>query len=100
MLLVANPIPLELGPSEATWIKFVEGALKPQLAEREAAWRQVLASSGSPFVDLWPSFFDVVNARVHRPLYSADSHLTEYGREIVGRAVAEELIKLRPWSRR
>lgn len=98
-VIVVNPIPLELGPDENTWGKIVGNSLTPQYLDREQGWRTVLASTGAPTVDLWPAFFAESRSRVHRPIFSTyDAHLTAHGREIVGRAVAAELLRLHPWS--
>ncbi len=99
LLIVANPIPLELGPESDTWTKLLDDALTPQYIEREDAWRTVLATSGAPAVDLWPAFFDDIRSPDHRPIFSTDdAHLSRRGRELVGDAIAAELLRLRPWT--
>jgi hypothetical protein len=98
-VIVVNPVPLELGPDENTWAKIVGNSLTPQYLDREQGWKSVLALTGAPAVDLWPEFFAESRSRVHRPLFSTyDAHLTAFGRELVGKAIAAELIRLHPWS--
>jgi hypothetical protein len=99
LLVVVNPIPSELGPTENTWAKFLNGALPPQYLDREEGWRTVLASAGAPYADLWPAFIEELRSPQHRPIFSTDdAHLTAHGRALVGRAVGAELVRLHPWS--
>ena len=99
LLTVVTPFPTELGPTEATWDKLLGNALVPQHLDREAGWRTLLAASGTPSVDLWPLFFDELRSPAHRPIFSTyDAHFTAYGRELVGNAVAQALLRLHPWT--
>jgi len=99
LLIVANPIPLELGPTEDTWAKLLGDALVPQYLDREDGWRTVLASTDDSAINLWPAFYDELRSPAHRPIFSTDdAHLTDYGRELVGNAIAAELLRLHPWT--
>lgn len=99
LLIVVNPIPLEVGPTENTWAKLLGNALTPQYLDREAGWRTVLESANAPSLDLWPAFFDELRSPEHRPLFSSnDAHLTLHGRELIGSAIATKLLRLHPWT--
>jgi hypothetical protein len=98
LLIVASPIPLELGPTEDTWAKLLGDALVPQDLDREDGWKTVLASTEAPSLDLWPTFFGDLNSPAHRPIFSTeDAHLTQYGRDLIGSAIATELVRVHPW---
>ena len=99
LLIVASPIPLELGPTQDTWAKLLGDALVPQYLDREDGWKTALAATGAPALDLWPAFFDELDSATHRPMFSTeDAHLTQHGRELVGNAMAAELVRLHPWT--
>ena len=101
LLIVASPIPLELGPTEDTWAKLLGDALVPQYLDREDGWETALASTDAPALDLWPAFFDELDSAAHRPMFSTeDAHLTQHGREMIGSAIAAELVRLHPWTAR
>jgi hypothetical protein len=93
LILVAVPTPLEIGPSESTWVKVPQAALTPW--DWGGAWHRVLNNSGVDYVDMWPPFAADIKSPQHQALYgTVDSHLTAHGRSLVASLLAEHLRKI------
>ncbi len=95
LVIVALPTPLEIGPSESTWLKVPQAALTP--IDWGQSWHRILTNSGVDYIDFWPAFAADIKSPQHQARYgTVDAHLTAHGRSLVAAYIVEHLRRFLP----
>jgi hypothetical protein len=103
-LFVAVPLASELGTTEAAAAQIVPNAGLPadDVVLPDGTLEQLatapFASAKLNWLNGWAVFERDIRSPDHRPLYlSLDGHLTPYGNQVLGDAIAVRLEADRPW---
>jgi NHL repeat len=96
LLAVMIPVADQL-PNEDTFLKYNDGfiPLDPGLVQQR--YSEALAAvkrSKAAYIDLWPSFYANDAMPQYRPLFrSFDPHLSDFGNQLAGDAIAKALVE-------
>lgn len=98
LLVVGEPLALQLDPIELAWKKTTENSYLPAWPHDEQDWREMAQIAGVPFVDMWAPLLADLRSPAHEPIFGTDDeHLAVHGRALFGRSIASALLKLHPW---
>jgi len=108
-LVVTHPTPFEVSPSESEWLVMTyEPKANEDLAAEmsgrsqfSTALNAAVTKAGVPLLDLTPLISAQDRSLSPHPIFGAgDYHFTQYGRRIIGDAIAQKLKTLAPWQDR
>jgi hypothetical protein len=101
VLFVASPLPTELDLDELTLPKLLGLSRADTAADGrvEAIATAPFVRAGVSWLNGWTVFDDDARSVPHAPLFlSIDGHFTPHGNAVLGRAIAERLLRDHPWS--